>query len=477
MTSEVRTHGRRRRWLVAAFAGAAALLVGVAVLASFLGRRPSSDPQERPIRTAVVERTSLAAGFVLSGALGYGTPQELSGGGGVVTKLPEAGQVIEAGAVVMEAEGAPVFLLRGDVPLWRDIGPGAVGVDVTALRDSLAALGLEAGSGQEYDAALSAAIAALYTRAGYAEPIASPAVQAERAAAQAQLDSAQSALAYAQQAYNAAAAAGPSASERVAADNAVRAAQRILSQARAGDCSALGLAVCDSSAVGQAEDDLALAVAQRDELHRPQDLTFENQELGRARAAVTQAQHDLDRARLNTVGPESVLMAPADRIRVEAVRAKLGQPATGPVVTWTQTSLYAHAQLTEAQRRLVAAGTAARLALPDGTELTGRVEAVEEAAEDPLTMQRNPAMVRVTIDDQAALAELGPSSVTISFIQDEAEDTLVVPVTALLVPAEGGYCVERPDGSYVAVKLGLIADTRAQVFSDELAEGDLVVVA
>jgi hypothetical protein len=250
-----------------------------------------------------------------------------------------------------------------------------------------------------------------------------------------------------------------------------------LSQVRAGDCSAFGLAACDSGAVGRAEDDLALAVAQRDELSRPRDLTLENQELGRARAAVTQAQQDLERARLNTVGPESVLMAPADRIRIEAVKAKLGQTATGPIVTWTQTNLYAHAQLTEAQRRLVAAGTMARLTLPDGTELAGRVEVVEDAADDPLTMQRLPATVRVTIDDQAALAELGPSSVTISFIQDEAEDTLVVPVTALLVPAQGGYCVERPDGTYVAVRLGLIADTRAQVFSDELAEGDLVVVA
>ncbi|MDR1449471.1 MAG: hypothetical protein LBI84_04600 [Propionibacteriaceae bacterium] len=469
-----RPRRRRRPFIVAAVA--VALLAGGAGLAYAIGHPSGEAAPERETRTAVVERTSLAAGFTLSGSLGYGTPTELGGGGGVVTKLPEAGQILKAGDVIMEIEGAPVFLLQGDLPLWREIGPGTVGIDVAALRSGLNGLGLDAGAGQVYDAALSAAIAGLYARAGYAEAAVSSTVSAAREAAREQLEDAKAALASAQQNHAAAAAVSPSQSQVVAAANTVRAAQRALEEARGGDCSALGLPVCDAGAISLAEDQLALAVAQQDELYKPPDLTAENQAVTQAQAAQTKAQQALNQALLNVVGPNSVLMVPEPQIRVDAVKAKLGLPATSAVATWTQIKLFAYAQLTEAQRRLIATGTLARLALPDGTELSGKVGDVTEPSEDPLTLQLTPSTVRIDIDDQAALAGLGPSSVMIAFIQDEAENTLVVPVTALMVLAEGGYCVERPDGSIVAVDLGLVADTRAQIFTDKLTEGDLVIV-
>jgi hypothetical protein len=53
---------------------------------------------------------------------------------------------------------------------------------------------------------------------------------------------------------------------------------------------------------------------------------------------------------------------------------------------------------------------------------------------------------------------------------------LVVPVTALLKNSDGEWIVELPDGTYVAVEVGQIDEEQAHVSSDELAEGDLVVV-
>ena len=68
---------------------------------------------------------------------------------------------------------------------------------------------------------------------------------------------------------------------------------------------------------------------------------------------------------------------------------------------------------------------------------------------------------------------------------DSAPDALVVPVSALVALAEGGYAVEvvvgtLPDGSlatqYVAVEPGLFADGFVAVTSPTLQEGDQVVV-
>jgi hypothetical protein len=115
------------------------------------------------------------------------------------------------------------------------------------------------------------------------------------------------------------------------------------------------------------------------------------------------------------------------------------------------------------------------MTLPDGTEVDGVIAEITDSRLDPATYQTIPARARIDIADQTLVAN-GVGGVTISFIQEEVEDTLVIPVTALMALAEGGYCVERPDGTLVGVEVGLVADTRAQVFSEKLHEGDLVIV-
>jgi hypothetical protein len=137
------------------------------------------------------------------------------------------------------------------------------------------------------------------------------------------------------------------------------------------------------------------------------------------------------------------------------------------------------ADLTDAQKKLVTTGAEVEVTLPDGTALAGVVADVAAAREDPETYELIPARARIEIEDQAALKENGVSGVTLTMIQDEAADTLVVPVTALLALAEGGYAVEKADGSLVGVDVGLIQDTLVQVIptAGELDEGDEVVLA
>lgn len=61
---------------------------------------------------------------------------------GTVTRngLP-AGATVEEGKVIGVVGERPIFLLQGDVPAFRDIGPGASGEDVRQVQDSLRRLG------------------------------------------------------------------------------------------------------------------------------------------------------------------------------------------------------------------------------------------------------------------------------------------------------------------------------------------------
>jgi len=455
--------------------GVVAVLAIGAVVAFVLGHQSSGDTPAAKQRLATVERTSLAAGFTLSGYLGYGDAQPLTGAaGGIVTKLPAAGQTIQAGQVIMAIEGAPVILLQGDLPLWREIGPGVTGVDVQNLRDSLAKIGIDAGQGQTYDAALSTAIAALYKNAGLDQPVPSATLQTARDTAKSNVDAANQALAQAQDALAAAQNAGPDPNQAAALQRAVTDATTAYQSALQGRC---GAVACTSSVVAQLLSSLEAAqLAYNQFVSQPPDTTAQQSVVSQAQAAVNKAQKAYDDAMQNSVGPDSILIVSEPTIRVDAVNATVGQPIQGTVLTWTKTVLYGQATLTDAQQRMLSTGTTATLTWSDGTSVKGTVGKITESRLDTTTGQNVPGSVRIDLANQADVAKHGPSAVTISFIQDQAEDTLVVPVTALVVPAEGGYAVERPDGTFVRVELGLIADTRAQVISNDLREGDQVVV-
>ncbi|MDR1824401.1 MAG: hypothetical protein LBR27_03575 [Bifidobacteriaceae bacterium] len=456
-----------------------AVLGGAAGAAIWWGKR--SDDQgtkaEAKVRTAVVERTSLAASLQINGTLVYGDPHSLAGGGGVVTKLPEAGAILDVGDVLMETEGNPVILIHGAIPLWRDLTPGVSGIDVTMLRGALTELGYDVGDpeSQTYDAALAAAVDQLYEAAGYPAPKTRPAAQAALKAANDAVTAAETNLTEAQAALTAAKA-GPSSAELTAAQNAVSQAQRDLDAAIAAQQNPdaePGLSVA------AAQEALNLAQAQLTDLNKPRDTTAEQAVVTQATEALDKAKADAADAALSTVSPKDLLAIPTQTLRVDNVQTTLGVIAEGEVITYTDTTLYARADLTDSQRVAMITGTEVEVELPDGTIVPGVVAEVESATQDPMTWEIIPAHARIDIADQATVAAAGRSGVTIRLVQAEADDTLVVPVTALVALSEGGYAVQKTDGTLVGVDVGLVADTRAQITPTygELNEGDEVVVA
>jgi hypothetical protein len=93
--------------------------------------------------TAAVTRQDLSATTPVAATLGYAGSWTVRGqGGGRLTWLPSAGQVIRQGQVLYKTgNGSPVVLLYGSVPAWRTLDEGITGQDVTQLNHDLVKLG------------------------------------------------------------------------------------------------------------------------------------------------------------------------------------------------------------------------------------------------------------------------------------------------------------------------------------------------
>jgi hypothetical protein len=93
--------------------------------------------------TAAVTRQNIAAATPVNATLGYAGSYPVTGrGGGTLTWLPPAGQVISQGqALYKTGDGYPVVLLYGSVPDWRTLDEGVAGADVSQLNHDLVALG------------------------------------------------------------------------------------------------------------------------------------------------------------------------------------------------------------------------------------------------------------------------------------------------------------------------------------------------
>jgi hypothetical protein len=104
------------------------------------GAGPQGSP---PPATAAVTRQDIAATTPVTATLGYAGSYPVRGqGGGTLTWLPSAGQVIRQGHALYKTDnGSPVVLLYGRVPAWRPLSEGVTGEDVSQLNHDLVALG------------------------------------------------------------------------------------------------------------------------------------------------------------------------------------------------------------------------------------------------------------------------------------------------------------------------------------------------
>lgn len=209
------------------------------------------------------------------------------------------------------------------------------------------------------------------------------------------------------------------------------------------------------------------------------------------RQAVRDWQKSLGAPQTGVFSPSDVVVADAPGIRIAQVTARLGDAGASPA-TYTETTLRATARLTAAQARELTAGTPVAVILPDGTEIDTTLAGIDPGGQPAAEGgETTPPTATIEFPDQEQVAAAGPVAVRVIIrTQDEQPAAFVVPVTALLATADGGYAVEVWDGEKAVrtrVEIGLVADARAQVLASGteidgktgavLKAGDFVVLA
>lgn len=165
------------------------VILVVAVVAAAVGGWLAGSRIESPAEAAArteaptpspilvpAELRALSTDVITRGTGRFGSPQTISLPASslkgdlprVLTGIPDDGTELDRGMVILKISGRPVFLFSGQVPSFRDLGPGVRGADVRQLEDGLARAGYDPGPRDgEYDAGTEQAVARLYADAGF----------------------------------------------------------------------------------------------------------------------------------------------------------------------------------------------------------------------------------------------------------------------------------------------------------------------
>jgi hypothetical protein len=136
---------RGRRWL-AAIVAFALVAAGVAIAITRPFGHPASTgngiDNGAPTALQTVTQRALSSQVNVDATLGYGGSYTVvNQATGTITWLPAVSATVRPGTALYRVDGAPVVLLTGRVPAYRDLFDGMTGSDVQALNANLVALG------------------------------------------------------------------------------------------------------------------------------------------------------------------------------------------------------------------------------------------------------------------------------------------------------------------------------------------------
>jgi len=188
--------------------------------------------------------------------------------------------------------------------------------------------------------------------------------------------------------------------------------------------------------------------------------------------AVRRWQKELELPRTGTVDTSWVIVA-AGPVRIAELKIRVGDPATGPVLTYTGEGSIVTVDAEADAAGWAKPGAKVSVGLPTGKKAAGTVthvgaEATAKEGEDPTVP------VTIKLGDPKAAGGLRAAPVEVTYTGEQRKNVLTVPVPALLALAEGGYGLQVVDGGtarYLAVKVGMFADGRAEVSGAGLTDG------
>jgi multidrug efflux pump subunit AcrA (membrane-fusion protein) len=527
------------------------VVIGAVVLAAALGwffgsqiQSPAeaaaeAEPPEPSNITVQVVREVLSADVITRGDIVYDEPVSVVLSGSfaetpeklVVTQAVEVNTDLAEGAIAVEVVGRPVFLLAGEIPMYRDLRPGATGDDVLQVEEALARMGFFAGTPDNvWDAETSAAVAAWYEAAGYRPNGLSEEDEAALRAARDRVSSAQAAVADAEQALREVnAGMGQAAivaaqaeidaardawglanidSDRanLLAAQAVTAAEASLAAAQqdlANGVPGADVAVVEATAaldeakfnqartateqqalVDGAISRLAVAQASLADLQRGTDTSSLRRQIDTAREEVGVAREELAalEAGLGTWLPAGeVVFLKAMPVRVDQVAVSRGSVIDGAFITVSGSELALRSSVTERDAPRVEVGMEVEIENPEtGGVIPGVITfKADRAGTDGV----QPDRIYLEITPQEIPPEIVGTNVRVTIpVSSTGGEVLAVPAAALSATANGSTIVqvEDDDGELrtVTVQPGLAAGGLVEVtpMEGELAEGDWVVV-
>ena len=417
----------------------------------------------------------------------------------VTGQVPQVGDEIAAGDVLVEVSGRPVLALPGVLPAYRSLRAGMQGPDVVQLREALYSLGINTGSvtNDVYDAALAAGVQELFNRAGYTPPAIDQVAQNAVDMAQAEVTAAAQAVADAQNMVNTAGA-GASASTVANANNMVNDAARHRDAAISSrdavltgcqgpdyalyDCSDAGI-IALHNAVASAEEQLYLAVITRDEMLAAPDVSAEVTMLYSAIDRHQEAVTALAQAQAEALTPlpvnEIIFLSYLPR-RVDQVMVERGNlVGTASIMSVSAANLEVTSSASAADAALLEVGSVGLITIEgEQVEVT-----ITELLPPEAGAQRWSLVLVPQALTEAQVNFLRGNNVPIVFpLESTGGEVMAVPLAALTAGPGGETRVEVMDAEgvihLVNVTLGLPSGGFVEIASSEtpLNVGDLVVV-
>lgn len=484
----------------------------VSSVAGWLASRRIQSPADAALQTAPptpspilvpVERRVLRTTVVTRGTGRFGLPQPISvvpsptkkRAGLIATlPLPNTNTQFREGEVVLSASGRPLFVLQGEAPVYRDMGPGISGNDVLQLEKALERLGFAPGPVDgRYDRETGAAVAAWYKSNGW-EPF-GPTKEQRIAIRDLEQRLNEAKNAEAKMRIAASTTALDVASARMIAERNNRKAAAELATKRA----ALDR-LQDEMTVRNAAYDIKQAKIELELTKAAVDLVRTQGETAIQRAANAQKAATVDvelaaatseriveefaaaKDRLGVQVPaDELVFLPVLPVRVKEITARVGDPASGEVMTVTDNRLAVDSSLPldvaplvkegmpvvidEQSLGIKAKGNVAAVAKTPGTHGVDGYHIYFEVRVTETSMRLDGASVRLTIP-----------------VKSTGGAVTAVPASALFMGADGTpkVRVRDEDGSLrnIVVEPGMAAEGYVEVTPAEgaLTSGMLVVV-
>ena len=454
------------------------------------------------------------------------TPEKL-----VVTQAVEINAELVEGSTAVEVVGRPVFLLTGEIPMYRDLRPGAAGDDVLQIEEALARMGFFTGTPDStWDEATGAAVAAWYQDAGYRPNGISEEDEVALRAARDRVRSAQAAVADSEAALrDARAGAGQSAiasarAEIDAAEDALALAEidadranQLAAEAVTDAEAALAAAETDlangvpgadvavaewTAALDQASFDVGrtateqqalvaaaagrvtVAEAALADMQRGVDTSSIRRQIDAARVDLGLAREELAvlESELGTWLPAGeVVFLRSMPVRVDQVAVSRGSVIETSFITVSGSELALRSSVAERDAPRVEVGMEVQIENPESGETISGVISVkaDRAGTDGVAPDR----IYLEVTPSELPAEIIGANVKVTIaVSSTGGEVLAVPAAALSATANGSTIlqVENEDTTLrtVTVEPGLAAGGLVEVtpLEGELAEGDRVVV-